>query len=494
MHTTLSSESSSLSSVAFAQFSSSRGRGCGCGENRRLLPDSGNGRPRAADAKNYEEKGTILLVSPVRRPLSGHVRPMPLVPASGTRQDRSLCYRRCAERPVRDAAVRIDADDASVAGDVAHVVVRPCGFEHASRCHFRRALAVVAGARIGTPAIAHSRLPRLPTRPPASTDVSAARPFIFRRATPERLDVFPTDTMPENRLQRLHDAGQSIWLDFIDRTILRNGDLAAPHPRRRAHRHDVEPDDLREGARRGHGVRRPDRAPRRRRSRRWSCSSSSRRRDVRDACDIFMPRATSDERRRRLRLDRGVARRGERRARHGRRSAAPLGDGRSAERDDQGARHDEGANAVRQLIASGINVNITLLFSIEAHRRVIEAYMAGLEDRVAAGKPIDRIASVASLLRQPRGHRDRQAARRARRQGVGDERDRMLALQGQGGDRERASSRTSCSASEFAVAALEGARGAGRARAAAALGEHQHEESGVPRRACTSSSSSARTR
>src|SRR5215204_5710167 len=32
--------------------------------------------------------------------------------------------------------------------------------------------------------------------------------------------------MPENRLQRLHDAGQSIWLDFIDRSILRNGELA----------------------------------------------------------------------------------------------------------------------------------------------------------------------------------------------------------------------------------------------------------------------------
>src|SRR6058998_438974 len=32
--------------------------------------------------------------------------------------------------------------------------------------------------------------------------------------------------MNDNRLKRLHDAGQSIWLDFIDRTILRNGDLA----------------------------------------------------------------------------------------------------------------------------------------------------------------------------------------------------------------------------------------------------------------------------
>ena len=50
----------------------------------------------------------------------------------------------------------------------------------------------------------------------------------------------------------------------------------------------------------------------------------------------------------------------------------------------------EGAKAVRQLTADGININITLLFSIDAHRAVIEAYMAGLEERVAAGKTIDR--------------------------------------------------------------------------------------------------------
>jgi transaldolase len=58
----------------------------------------------------------------------------------------------------------------------------------------------------------------------------------------------------------------------------------------------------------------------------------------------------------------------------------------------------EGADAVRQLIADGINVNVTLLFSIEAHGRVIEAYLAGLEQRAAAGLPIDRIGSVASFF------------------------------------------------------------------------------------------------
>ncbi|MDP9278699.1 MAG: transaldolase, partial [Gemmatimonadota bacterium] len=58
----------------------------------------------------------------------------------------------------------------------------------------------------------------------------------------------------------------------------------------------------------------------------------------------------------------------------------------------------EGAVAVRRLIAEGINVNITLLFAIEAHDRVIEAYMAGLEDRVKARQPIDGLASVASFF------------------------------------------------------------------------------------------------
>jgi len=58
----------------------------------------------------------------------------------------------------------------------------------------------------------------------------------------------------------------------------------------------------------------------------------------------------------------------------------------------------EGARAIRRLIAEGINVNVTLLFAIEAHDRVIEAYLAGLEDRLAAGQPIDHLASVASFF------------------------------------------------------------------------------------------------
>jgi transaldolase len=58
----------------------------------------------------------------------------------------------------------------------------------------------------------------------------------------------------------------------------------------------------------------------------------------------------------------------------------------------------EGAEAVERLIADGINVNITLLFSLDAYARVIDAYMTGLERRVAAGKDIATVHSVASFF------------------------------------------------------------------------------------------------
>ena len=58
----------------------------------------------------------------------------------------------------------------------------------------------------------------------------------------------------------------------------------------------------------------------------------------------------------------------------------------------------EGVDAVRQLIADGINVNVTLIFSLERYAAVKEAYIRGLEERLAAGNPIDRVASVASFF------------------------------------------------------------------------------------------------
>jgi transaldolase len=57
----------------------------------------------------------------------------------------------------------------------------------------------------------------------------------------------------------------------------------------------------------------------------------------------------------------------------------------------------EGMAALRHATAEGINVTITLLFSLDHYRRAARAYIAGLEQRVSAGLPVDRIASVAAL-------------------------------------------------------------------------------------------------
>jgi transaldolase len=58
----------------------------------------------------------------------------------------------------------------------------------------------------------------------------------------------------------------------------------------------------------------------------------------------------------------------------------------------------EGLPAIQTCLAEGININITLLFSVERHRAVMEAYLSALEARVAAGQPIDRLHSVASFF------------------------------------------------------------------------------------------------
>ena len=58
----------------------------------------------------------------------------------------------------------------------------------------------------------------------------------------------------------------------------------------------------------------------------------------------------------------------------------------------------DGLAAIRKLTGEGISVNVTLLFGLPRYRQVMEAYVAGLETRVAQGKPVKPIASVASFF------------------------------------------------------------------------------------------------
>jgi transaldolase len=59
---------------------------------------------------------------------------------------------------------------------------------------------------------------------------------------------------------------------------------------------------------------------------------------------------------------------------------------------------EAGLPAIEELTARGINVNVTLLFSVDRYEQVMDARLAGLERRARRGEPIDGIASVASFF------------------------------------------------------------------------------------------------
>jgi transaldolase len=200
-----------------------------------------------------------------------------------------------------------------------------------------------------------------------------------------------------NRLQELHAAGQSVWLDYIDRTMLHNGELAKRIAGDSLTGMTSNPTIFEKALAQGtaYDAQIKDAAGERTA---WEMFELVESDDVRTACDIFRPvydAAKGHDGFVSIEVSPGSA--------HD--STATIAEARRLWKTV--ARPNvmikvpgtpEGAIAVRALIADGINVNITLLFAIEAHRRVIEAYFAGLEDRVKAGGAISGIASVASFF------------------------------------------------------------------------------------------------
>lgn len=59
---------------------------------------------------------------------------------------------------------------------------------------------------------------------------------------------------------------------------------------------------------------------------------------------------------------------------------------------------EEGLPAIEELLYQGLNINITLIFSVDVHKKVMEAFLSALERRVQEGKSIENIASVASFF------------------------------------------------------------------------------------------------
>jgi transaldolase len=202
-----------------------------------------------------------------------------------------------------------------------------------------------------------------------------------------------------NRLQLLHDAGQSIWLDFIDRTILLNGDLERRIRDEAVTGETTNPTIFEKALAEGSayddqlasvaadGVTDPHAV--------FEVIETD---DVRTACDIFRPvydRTSGGDGYVSIECSPGVANDANATIAEARRLWNTVGRPNVMVKVPG---TPDGVVAVRRLLADGINVNITLLFSIDAYSTVIDAYQAGIQDRLRTGAPVDRIASVASFF------------------------------------------------------------------------------------------------
>jgi transaldolase len=204
--------------------------------------------------------------------------------------------------------------------------------------------------------------------------------------------------MPKNSLRELHAAGQSIWLDSIDRSMLKNGELA-----RRIRDEDLtgmtsNPTIFQKALASGNEYDEQLTSAADEGLSSWELFELVETTDVRDACDLFAGVFSSTRGADgyvSIEVSPGVSNNAEDTVEEAGRLWQTV-DRPNVMVKVPGT--EEGAKAVRRLTASGINVNITLLFGLAAHERVIDAYMAGLEDRLKANQPIDGIASVASFF------------------------------------------------------------------------------------------------
>ncbi|MDB4924445.1 transaldolase [Mucilaginibacter sp.] len=202
--------------------------------------------------------------------------------------------------------------------------------------------------------------------------------------------------MEMNKIKQIHEFGQSIWLDFLDRKLIRSGRL----------KRLIEEDGLRgmtsnpaifEKAISGstdydEQIRELAEKYQNNEAIFYELAIT----DIREATDLFGPVFTGDR-------DGYVSLEVSPHLAHDTsrtiRQATELW--RKVDRKNVMIKIPataEGLPAIRRAICEGINVNITLLFGLDRYEAVTDAYLSGLEDRLADGHPIDQIASVASFF------------------------------------------------------------------------------------------------
>jgi transaldolase len=204
--------------------------------------------------------------------------------------------------------------------------------------------------------------------------------------------------MNNNPLKILESLGQSIWLDYIRRDLVKDGGLErlinedglrgmTSNPaifEKAIVDSNIYDQDIQKMARDGKSVN--------------EIYETISQEDVRDAADVFRPlfeQTNGDDGYVSLEVNPHLAHDANGTIEEGRRLWTAL------DRPNVFIKvpaTKEGLKAIRQLITDGINVNVTLLFSLPRYRAVAEAYVEGLEARLAQGKPINQVTSVASFF------------------------------------------------------------------------------------------------
>jgi transaldolase len=205
--------------------------------------------------------------------------------------------------------------------------------------------------------------------------------------------------MPEtNPLHQLHPLGQSVWLDYIRREILENGELEAMIARYDLRGVTSNPSIFEEAIAKSDdydGAMEELAADGADASRAYETLAVQ---DIRRACDLFRPvyeAAGGHDGFVSLEVSPELAHSAEETLEEARRLW------KAVDRPNLMVKvpgTEQSVPAFEQLIAEGINVNVTLLFSISGYERVMEAYLRGLEKRTENGGALDRVASVASFF------------------------------------------------------------------------------------------------
>ena len=205
--------------------------------------------------------------------------------------------------------------------------------------------------------------------------------------------------MATNRVKQIHDFGQSIWLDFIDRKFIKSGDLkklidedgirgVTSNPaifEKAITGGDEYNDDIRSGSD-------DDKTTE-------DIFFRLAIKDIQSACDLFNDvyeeEVEGADGYVSLEVSPFLALKTEETAKQAEELWKKV-DRKNVMIKIPGTQ--PGLAAIRQSIAKGININVTLLFGLQRYEEVTEAYISGLEDHLAAGHHVGHISSVASFF------------------------------------------------------------------------------------------------